>query len=463
MMYLRRITPLCLLYILIRIISFIFPPESVINTTISLILLLATIFFLLKKDERGWYIVATELFLGGSGNFLSISFLSLRTCLVITSFIIFFITHIKQIPELIKNNKYVVLLLSLIYLTVLSAAIRGYMFHHSFQFIIADIIPYLFFLYYFPLKELLSSPTFKSFGKTLLIATLISNMCFTLLTFFVYAFDIFTLQDSYYHWFRDVANGKITDLGSHFFRIVLNEHILLIPLLLISIHQLIHCSKDTDTKFFFLLYITSLSILAVNITRIYLVALCIGLTCLFSKEKVKRWFVYSSATLLLFCMLFSSFHFIVSRGKSLGWELFGVRIQSIIKPTTEESSLSRILLLKPIAEEIKKHPLLGNGLGDNIIVYSPVEKHIIITSQFDWGYLEMIAELGIIGFIFWLTLVGQVARQLLIYKSQDFFAALVSILTINITSPALFHVFGVIFLTVAIAYISSLKRDHVSA
>jgi hypothetical protein len=394
MLYFKKIIPLCFLYLFVRVISFVFPPESIINTGISSILFLGTIYLLIKKDERGWYIVAAELFLGGSGNFLSLSSISLRTCLAIASLIIFFITHIKQIPEIVKNNKYVVVLLSVLYFIVLSAAVRGYIFHHSLQFIIADTIPYLFFLYYFPLKELFSSPTFKSFAKTLLAATLVSNICFTLVTFFGYAFNVFTLQDSYYHWFRDVANGKITDLGSHFFRIVLNEHLLLIPLLILLLHQLIHNKKVQlySRKILVTLYISCLAILAVNITRIYILALGFGLIALFSKTKIKQWLLYSAATIGIFFTLFTFFHLIASRGQSFGWELFGLRIQSIAKPTTEESALSRMLLLKPISVEIKKHPLLGSGLGDTITVYSPVEKHIITTNQFDWGYLELLPD-----------------------------------------------------------------------
>ena len=350
----KKIPGLVGIYFLIRIFSYFFPPDTplynahLLNTIISGLLILVVIFLFLKKQESAWYIVAGELILGGSGNFFAFFGVSLRTILLIISLSIFLIIHFKQTIELIRKNKYICYgLFGLIFIVSFSA-LHGIFFKHNFNLIIADTLPYLFLLYFFPVSGLLSSEKFKDIVLAFLTAALIGNALFSLFTFFGFGFGIFHIQDNYYHWFRDIANGKITDMGLYFFRTVLNEQFLIIPLLLISISKIIHFKKETSPKISFsinvLWYCCSLFILATNLTRVYILALAVGLLFLCSIKKWKRWIALSFLTIITFIFLFTTFHFIVSRGTSLGWELFGFRIQSIVKPQTETSSLSRITI-----------------------------------------------------------------------------------------------------------------------
>ena len=190
---------------------------------------------------------------------------------------------------------------------------------------------------------------------------------------------------------------------------------------------------------------TLMSILTINLTRIYFVALAVGILFLFSKTNWKRWLIYSAGALAFFIIIFTFTHLAATKGKSAGWEYLGLRLQSITAPQTEDSSHSRMLLLPKIWEKIKAHPLLGNGLGDTITVYSPVFKKEITTSHFDWGFLEIWDEMGLVGLIAWLLLIAYCI--VLTAKNNGPLAALVGLLVINITSPALFHVMGIIFLT----------------
>lgn len=190
---------------------------------------------------------------------------------------------------------------------------------------------------------------------------------------------------------------------------------------------------------------TMLSVLAINITRIYLVALAVGILFLFSTKNWKRWLAYSAGALIFFILAFSLTHLAATKGKSLGWEYLGLRLQSIATPQTEDSSLSRLLLLPKIVEKIKLRPILGNGLGDTVTVYSPVFKANITTPHFDWGYLEIIDELGIIGLIAWILVIGYLILR--IKQNRGLLASVVALLIINITSPALFHVLGIVLIT----------------
>ena len=125
------------------------------------------------------------------------------------------------------------------------------------------------------------------------------------------------------------------------------------------------------------------------------------------------------------------------------------------------------MLLPKIWEKIKQKPLLGNGLGDTVAVYSPVVKKEIITTQFDWGYLEIIDEMGIAGLLIWLSFIIYLLIAIFkktinkIENKKYMLAMLGSLLVINITSPALFHVLGVVLLTILVTQLNHYKYESI--
>ncbi|KKR34605.1 MAG: hypothetical protein UT67_C0011G0002 [Candidatus Magasanikbacteria bacterium GW2011_GWA2_40_10] len=445
------------IYFVIRLFSYFYSPgtplygANPINWIVSATILLAAVYFLLKKDPRGWLIIAAELILGGAGGFLEIKSISLRTILLVFSIIIFICQTLKNKRyDTIFANKTLLLIFVALFTAVGISAIHGYYAGHNPNLILADTIPYFFFLYYFPLKQLLDSEKFREISFSMLVAAIIGNFIFIYLTLAGFSSGHFILQDSYYHWFRDVASGKITDYGTGFFRILLNEQLLLVPLFLWLISTQIN-KQDSKNFIFKISGAALLAVLTINITRIYLVALAAGILFLFSLKNWKRWLAYSAGAFIFFIFAFSLTHLAATKGKSLGWEYLGLRLQSIALPQTEDSSLSRLLLLPNILGKIKAHPLLGNGLGDTVTVYSPVFKANITTPHFDWGYLEIIDELGLIGLIAWILVIGYLiparpAGGLKVKQNRGLLASVVALLVINITSPALFHVLGIVLI-----------------
>jgi len=445
----KNIIYFLLAYFSIRLFSYFFGPatplqtQSWVNTAFSLIILSTAIFWLIKKDIRGWYIVAGEVILGGAGGFLSVGPLSLRTSLLIVSMAIFDIHKLREGKYLqkLKETLPVTISLALLFTFVGISAIHGYLAGHGLQADFSDTIPYLFFLYFYPLRELVQSEKFKSFTWDAFTAAIIGNAIFISITIFNFSANIFQMQGGYYHWFRDVALGKITEIGFNFYRVVLNEHLLLIPILLYVLYILIN--KKIKKTSAFILIICLLFILSLNLTRIYMLGLAVGILFLFKKTNWKRWLIYSTGTALTFIIIFTSTHLIASRGQSLGWEIFGLRLQSIVQPQIEDSSLSRMLLLPKIWEKIKLHPLLGEGLGNTVTVYSPVLKQEITTPHFDWGYLEIWTEMGLFGLIAWVIFIYFTYKKA---KEKNLLPLLCALLVINITSPALFHVMGILLL-----------------
>lgn len=434
------------IFFFIRIFSFLFTPTTPllsanpINHFLSFLILLITGYFLIKRDIRGWYIIAVEIILGGSGSYLEIFSVSLRTILLILSLSIFLFFKLKdkQIEKITKYKFFPIIFVLLIWAGI--SSLIGFKNEHSLNNIFSDTIPYLFFLYYFPLKEMITQQNnFLTIIKNALFAVLIGNFIIIAFTFLGFSFNLFVLQDQYYHWYRDVAAGKITELPYNFFRLVLNEHLLIIPILIWLFNDLIEQKNKLFNHF---LAILTILVLAVNLTRIYFLAFFTGILLSFRKNNWIVWLKYSVIFLLSLIISFTAIHFGASRGKSFGWEIFGLRLQSIAAPQIEGSSLSRMLLLPKIKEKIISNPIWGNGLGDIVTVYSPIFKHDISTPHFDWGYLEIWAELGVIGLILWLTLIIMMIKIL----PSKLLPVIGSLLIINLTSPALFHVFGIILL-----------------
>jgi len=220
----KRLIPLFLAaYFGLRFFSYFFSPgtplyfANPINWIISGGILLAAVYFLLKKDMRGWLIIAAEIILGGAGSFFEIKGVSLRTFLLVFSMVIFFY---QQYPTLYPFPKRggagggVFYILLALYVVIGISAIRGYYSGNDPKLILADTIPYLFFLYYFPLKQLLTSEKFRQTSFNMLIAAIIGNFIFTYFTLAGFSSGIFVLP-----------SHKLfcTILSSRFFKTVRNQ------------------------------------------------------------------------------------------------------------------------------------------------------------------------------------------------------------------------------------------------
>lgn len=453
-----------LAYFSLRLFSYFFGSPtplsdgSIVNTIFSVLLVFATTYLLVKKDSKGWLLIVGELMLGGSGNILAIDSISIRTVLLFISLLIFLVqtTHAKKIREMFIEPISIPILFLLLWATI--SAIVGIRNHNEMSLIISDFIPYLFLLYYYPLKELFSKDNFKIYCFNILIAGVLANALFIFFTFILFNLQITALQDSYYHWFRDILGGKITYLSNGFYRLVLNEHLLAVPIAVYFVYRQIKDPKKIN-----LVIILALSfILALSLTRIYYLALVVSLFFLFSREYWKKWIKYSLLILFSIFIFFTVFYLFASRGTSPGWEYFGLRIGSIASPTTEQSSLSRIVLFPEIINKIKDSPAVGSGLGSTVTIFSPVYNENITTTHFDWGYLEIMAETGIIGFTAWLAMIYCLFYYMRRNKNKQSppIAVITALLVINITSPAIFHVFGVILIAMLLARVSRRLPDE---
>ncbi len=471
----KQLTGFIIGYFVLRVFAYFFGPDtplqvaSIVNQIITTLIFVGTIYLIFKQDWRGWAIIAGEIILGGAGGYLALGGIALRTWLLFGSLIIFTFQIIRdrfiqqELYFLIRQMAAPILLLLMI---AEFGAINGYLNGHDIKLIFADGLPYVFLLYTFPLLHFWTNKPFRSTLFNLFVAGIIGNVTFAFFTFSGFSSGIFTLQDNFYHWFRDVAGGKITDLTQNFYRVVLNEHLLLSPLLVYFIGR--QTAPQTDRgpdsrkipaaphkNIFVVLAILLLAVLSLSLTRAYMLGIAGGLLLLVRRDNWQRLLMYGAGVIVTFVVIFSSTHLFASRGHSAGWELLGLRTQAISAPQLDDSGLSRLLILPAIWEKIKYTPFFGTGLGDTVTIYSPILKKTITTPHFDWGYFEIAAELGLLGLVAWLYFIGYLIFNIFKNKVGDarriFLATLFCFLIINITSPALTHVIGMVWLIIIIS------------
>ena len=442
------------IFLSFRLLSFALAGETLVQAVLVFIFILIFGVIYYKNQTAAWYIILGELLLGGAGHFFEFFGLSLRTLLFISFILLWTIQTIasgqnplNQFPRRLYS-----LLAGFGGFVVLSVFL-GLTNQHGLKAVVSDFIPYAYFLLVFPAYHILQKKSGQAYLVRLLTVFLIGSALFALYTFIVFSVNLEFLQSPYYKWFRDIALGKITDLGGGFWRVVVPEHLLVAPLTVLIASLLMR--REKNHPLWYALLLPALLILALNLSRAYLLGLVGGILLLKLRHGLKRWALVGGGTILLFIALFSSINLISSGGQTAGLDILGVRLGGLTRPATETSATLRAALLNPIFKMIGQHPWLGSGLGSRLIFIHPKDGRQFISQHFDWGYLEMWVELGLAGTLAYLILIGAIALALIkkIRSAPDYIdfyvgllGGLAALLIINVTTPALFHVLGVFYL-----------------
>jgi O-antigen ligase len=446
------------IYLFIRILSFFLVGHIIIQALLifTILMIFGALYF--KNQEHAWYILLAELFLGGAGHFFEFFGLSMRTIFLITFIILWIIDSLNNNKrELLHFPSKLFFILTGLSVFIIISTIIGIFNHNGLKEVVQDLIPYGFFLLILPAYHIFKKEKSQEFLVRLMTAFLIGSSIFSAFTLFLFSSGLQVLQSPYYKWFRDVAMGKITDMGNGFFRIVTPEHLLVIPIIILVASLLMR--KEKHNKMWWFMIVLAIFVLVLNLSRIYILAILVGLVIIKYKHNTFIWLKISSCTVFLILLTFFTLNFTASSGTSLGLDILTGRAKSIIQPSTEVSSYTRVSLLEPIYEKIKENPIIGSGLGSKITFKDPVYHKEINTSQFDWGYLEMIAELGFIGFILFMSVIFYTIFSLTkkIRETSDYndfyvgvLGGLISILIVNLTAPALFHSLGIFYLSFVI-------------
>lgn len=444
----------------LRILSYYIAPYFILQNILAGFLVLTLIVLFFKKPNYAWYLVIAEIFLGGSGHFFELYGISIRT--------IFLLVYIcldrgesifsKQKRSQLQIPAPLFFLLGALMLAISWAALNGILHHNSTKLIIQDLIPFAFFALLLPAHTMIKDKSSYPFLIRLLAVFIFGSALFSLITFILFSSGNALLQGTYYHWYRDIIGGKLTNLGSGFWRIVAPEHLLLLPFTLLLASLLM--KKEKQENLLWLALFASLFTLTLNFSRGYFLALVLALIPLLYKHNFKKWFLTSAITCASILILFCATSFIASGTKTFGLELFGFRIKSFTSPRIEESTYTRSALLKPILQKFEAHPMTGSGLGSSITFTNPISQKQITTPQFDWGYFEIATEFGLIGALtYGFVITYLLSLTILSIKTSslhpDFLVGLlgglVAMLVSNLTAPALSHVFGIFYITMVLA------------
>jgi len=433
-------------------------------------------------------ILIAEFFLGGAGHFVEFYGLSIRTTLLIAFLILYLISLIARKEKIKYRKSWLVYSLIGLLAYLFALAIYGLFQSHPISFIFQDIIPFAFLLLlipsFYPVEY--SSPLAKNnflsdkkfiprgeFAKKkkakkiilqLLVAFVIGSAIFSLFNFVLYRTGASEIHDGYYLWLRNVNAAKITKVTDFYYRIVFPEHLLIVPIMLILAAFWLkrdHLALIRANKGILIALLTGGGlIMALNVSRAYFLGLIIGLLFLKCGNRFWPWLKKSVGVLLIIFLIFTAINLISSGGKYHGWEILGIRFLSISSPQMEVSTNTRMQLLPPILDLIKERPIFGQGLGQDVTF--ELNGELKTTRHFDWGYFEMLAKWGVIGLALFLLILGLIITKTKKWLNQPLIlgatAGLIALLIINITTPALFHVFGILYLV----FILSIIKTHVS-
>lgn len=455
------------LFIIVRIFSYITFTYNLglLNNLVSIILITLFAHLSYKKNDVAFVLVVAELILGGAGAFLSLGGFIIRTWLLGIFGVTWLYHKLKQ-KDLsilsIKKFKWPFLIVTAV---ILTAMINGFVNQHQTMFILQDAMLYFFLFLIFPLFDYYQ--TIKKQLKNIVEAFIYGTSIVTFFILGLYSSGVGELPDSFYHWFRNVAGGKITDVGGNLFRIVTSEHLFIVPIILVLFSTILHKKKQKKA---WVLLALLLAVLVLNMTRIYLLALIISMICLALKQSIKRWLFVSTMVMLMISGWFVSFSFVTSYGSSIGGSLFGLKFSGVTDPNAEVSGATRMIILPKAIEVIKTHPFVGSGLATEITFYNPAINKEVTRTQFDWGYLEMIAELGIIGALFYCLFfiffgipfliknyISKATKDKVI--NRGLIAGAVSLFVINLTTPALFQGYGVLYLIFVVVVSIKMTND----
>ncbi|MCX6780649.1 MAG: hypothetical protein NT003_00820 [Candidatus Magasanikbacteria bacterium] len=219
--YRRYFSGLLAFYIALRALSFFLKDSSASLEIIAALLIGAFIYSCVKNISLAWKLLVIELLLDGAGHFFELRSLLLRTWFL-GIFACAWITHkLKARSKIIFPQKNISIALAIFGAFFFWAIINGLMHKNSVTFVLQDAMLYLFVTLLFPALEFEHDNQMINALATKIF--IFGTTIFSAITFALYSSRLFFLTDPYYHWFRDIAAGKITDLGLNFFRIVLPE------------------------------------------------------------------------------------------------------------------------------------------------------------------------------------------------------------------------------------------------
>lgn len=436
----------------LRVLSFFTYEHPALQSLLVFILLMCFAGIYFKQQEYAWGILLGELLLGGTGHMLELMGISLRSALLVT-FLFLWGLHLLYDRERAKAHLVISHFLrypiAAIALAAIYGAALGVAKGHALAAVWADTVPYLYFLLIIPAYHVYRQEKNHVRLWHVIGAYSVSTALLSAILFFLFSTGMAEIHAPLYTWIRDVEAGKITHIGQQFYRIVFPAHILAPGILLVCAAL---CMRPHKTRpWLWGLLAATLCILVLNLSRTLFLATAVGFLVLLYRNSWVRWLYTAGVCAVLSIGIFVGAALFASGGTSIGLDIVGLRGGSFLNPSSETSTATRMELLSPIWNQIRSQPLLGHGLGNTLTYTHPDSFEPVSTRHYDWGWLELWAELGLFGILaaLWLVcalliaLAGHIRRAAHdVRLDVGMLAAVAAMCVSTVFGPGLFHVLG---------------------
>ncbi len=462
-------------FALIEIISYFAWQLPSLNLAAFALIMAGTIALSIYRLEYGLLIVLAELFIGSMGHlfvYSSGSFsLSVRMAIWATILLIFAFKFIGQLIKRGKDSPYLNRLKSfyggkhflLLGIFILIGLANAYLRGHGLALIFSDFNAWLYWFLIFPLAVVYcreNKPVWQNLGNLFFAAAIWLSLK-TLFLLFVFTHNLNAAPEIYL-WLRRSLVGEMTPTASGWPRVFIQGQIFSGIALFITFWLKI---KKYGANFFakpIMLFLTALfaSALLISFSRSFWVALIVS--AVFSLLLVWRdsnfrqalksalWFALSFLLGMAIIYLVAVFPF-PSTGK------FNADFLSRVTNSNEAALASRWSLLPVLVKEINKEPFLGQGFGATITYISSDPRVLqnnpsgqYTTYAFEWGYLDLLLKIGLLGTLAYLLLIFFIFKNALVSgrKNSDYLllalsSGLIFLATTHVFTPYLNHPLGI--------------------
>ncbi|MFA5134666.1 MAG: O-antigen ligase family protein [Patescibacteria group bacterium] len=472
------------LIIIAEILSFIGHIYGWLNTVIFICFSIVVLLLSIWKIEYGFWIACTELFIGSFGYLFFYDVYDFRFSIRLAIFVSVFIGWIVYS---IRNKKIeffslrITIPFCLFLGTLLLGAFIGFLRGNGAENVFFDINGYLYF------GLMLVGPTvLTSWSKIkqlmqILFAS-VSAVClktFFLLFYFSHQTDE-NLIRLVYTWVRDTRVGEIAPIVSAYYRIFFQGHLWVLFALIIAIIILIKIprqQRDTlENISLWLLAIATSTTIIISFSRSIWLALAVTIATLFTflvwkgNLRLKKLLKISGFMLLVTMLDFLIITAIVNvhlPGEGRG----GVSAVSLVQKritTDEPAAKSRFQLLRPLINQYLENPIFGSGFAQTVSYQTldPRTKDLnsgwYTTYSFEWGYLDILVKIGVVGLFAYLWLLIRILKKSIIALTLNghpaysvvvtgFIFCLIALVVTHATTPYLNHPLGILLIVLLAA------------
>ncbi len=253
-----------------------------------------------------------------------------------------------------------------------------------------------------------------------------------------------------YRWGKDRGVFDISYVGGNFFRVYGKSQVFNLLAILICILLVANDYKTKTLKnhlFYFTLIALNALCLFCGFSRSLMIGLFVALLALaFIKiPKIKMKIVFATIMVIACALVLFLASYTTNDSVILS------RVRSIINPSEEYASSTRLNMLTPIISGIKNNPLIGNGFGSTFVFFSNAPENYGMVEKYmtEWGYLDIMYDIGVLGIASYIALVFVLLKdaKIVFMRNKEIFifstCSILALLVVNITTPYLNHPLGI--------------------